>query len=202
MKLSSIGLALGLAGLGIAANSMSARALDFSFSFNVSNGTTTETISGVILGVDSTGVAKNGVYITSAPGLNISSNEELTSTQQIFSLNTNGSIASINSNVAFEGTDNDGSDPNENTEIEFDYNSPGGTSTKGYYNTITDSNGTEYFSSTAGSLVNGGTKNTQFPLSTYNFQQIPWEFNPGEMVGLGVPLMMGLGVLKKKLALR
>jgi len=192
MRLRNIGLALGLAGLGIAANSMSARALDFSFSFTVLESGNPVTISGDILGVDNTGVAEHGIYITSAPGLFISSTDELTQESGTFTV-SNGTISAISKNILYDdnNTTNDG-------VILVLNQFESASSPQGYYNEIIDSVGNPAFSSPASSI----SKNTAFTVTAYNFQQIPWEFNPGEMVGLGVPLMMGLGVLKKKLVLK
>jgi len=192
MRLRNIGLALGLAGLGIAANSMSARALDFSFSFTVLESGNPVTISGDILGVDNTGVAEHGIYITSAPGLFISSTDELTQESGTFTV-SNGTISAISKNILYDdnNTTNDG-------VILVLNQFESASSPQGYYNEIIDSVGNPAFSSPASSI----SKNTAFTVTAYNFQQIPWEFNPGEMVGLGLPLIMGLRVLRKNLALR
>jgi hypothetical protein len=183
MKLRSIGLALGLAGLGIAANSMSARALDFSFSFTVNNinGTSispsSDTITGEIVGLsNNTTSSATDIIITSDPALGIASGTELDNASGTFTV-ASGQITAFNG-ISYTDSTSD--------QIQFNDKSLGT-----YYNEIQTATG--YASKSSSSA---------FSVGSYNFTLVPWEFNPGEMVGLGVPLMMGLGVLKKKLALR
>jgi len=196
MNLRSIGLALGIAALSITASSVSARALDFSFSFPLSleapNGSTTttsvsSTISGIIEGVqDNATSGATDIIITNDPGLNISSSTPLYYKSGTLTV-TNGEITDV-SNADFKN----GSDE---VVLNLEVLAPPPIT---YYNEITDGTTTAYSSQAASFITTSGNTVS----SSFSFQQIPWEFNPGEMVGLGVPLIMGLRVLRKKLVLR
>jgi len=196
MKLRNIGLALGLAGLGITANSMSARAIDFSFSFPVdtelASGSASPTainpvqnISGIIQGLQDNATSDaTDIVITSDPVLGTTSSGPITlndaNTPGAFTV-SNGVITAVQ-NVDFSDASGD--------NIYLNYKSVFPSVT--YVNGIADTKANLAY--TVSSLA--------FDASTYNSQQIPWEFNPGEMVGLGLPLIMGLRVLRKNLALR
>jgi hypothetical protein len=196
MNLRSIGLALGLAGLSITASSMSARALDFSFSFpvdmevttgsNITTSISSTTISGIIQGLqnNATGGATD-VIITSDPVLGISSSTPLYYQSGTLTV-VNGEITAV-SNANFQ---------NGNDDIVL--NATNFVPPITYYNEIANGTTTAYASQPVSFITTNGTSVS----SSFGFQQIPWEFNPGKMVGLGVPLMMGLRVLRKKLAFR
>jgi hypothetical protein len=193
MKLRNIGLALGLAGLGITANSMSARALDFSFSFPVDLEVTTgssisvsipsQNISGLIQGLNNNATSNaTDIIITSDPVLETTSSGPITLSNAVtpgqFTV-SNGVITNVQ-NVDFSDASGD------NIYLNYQNVLP-----------LLALNG---ISSSKGIAYTG--LGLSLDLNTYNFQLVPWAFNPGEIVGLGVPLMMGLRVLRKNLASR
>ena len=175
MKTLNIGLVCVFGGFGVLANSLAAQALDFNFSFDADHGTP-GTGTGVIQGLqdNNSNTNPNSIIISNNPiGIPFGTVFDIRN-RGSFSVN-NGQITGANSVYYF----------GQNYSYNIQFNSGG-------YNSIGNGiNNTSSYNS------NGFSGVTYTPATA-----VPWDFSPNEGVALGLPLFIGLRMLKKRRALK
>jgi hypothetical protein len=190
MQMQNIGLALGLASLGIIANSLAAQALDFSFSFTIndsSHGSISGTVTGIIEGLqDNTTQSTPTDIIVNTNPAGVTSGTTFvqgTGTNSGYFTVQNGNITGISSG-GIEYISSGGN------LIGFSYNNN--------ENLIDGPYGNYFDTETA------PPSGSAFSISSYNFQQVqqtvPWELD--DKILLMPLLMIGISAAKKRLPLK
>ena len=202
MNFKQFGYILGLAIGIIASNTPIANALDFNFSFssdNTSGGV--GTVTGIIKGLqDNTNASQipTEIDLTSYP-TNVLGTNPNASGNVVFLAGTNppGKDWGTNNSVSFQVTGGNitsaffseqGAAGSNSSKSYFILNSPAG------FNGLSFNNG----NGTSNSISNQGGFNG----ITFTSAAVPFEFSPSQGILLGIPLFIGLRILKRKRVLR
>lgn len=187
MKIKDFFPALSLTAIGLAFNSGAAKALDFTFSFGNETGNVSGNVTGIIAGLnDNATSAATGVIIQNYPsGLSGSPEQggfDATKWQEVYS--NSFSVTNGNITAASFGATNGGGFGSTGDALCIN----GG----GYC--FTGANALSFDGASTYVLNSSGFSGVTFSSAT----SVPFEFSPTEGIALGMPLFIGLRMLKKK----
>lgn len=190
MKLSKIFSIIGLTSLVFVANATPAKALDFTFSFSneAGVGNVNGTVTGRIIGLANNAASSaTAVYIDSYPSGLVPSNRASSYLTPINAL-TWSKITQNSFTVANNIITADNFISENNSSSGLDRLLINGASTHNYLS-IGSANAQRVWN-------NNGLSGVIFASAT----AVPFEFSPSEGIALGIPLFIGLRILKKRIS--